>query len=152
MQYGRQLQTLNQKLYIMEKKTILLADDNAIVRKAWSFVLNKDPRFSIIAECDNGEEAVELAKQLQPDIVIIDINLPKINGIEATKQIHEYVPDSRILGVSMHAEPSYSQQMLENGAMGYLTKTSPINEMFIAISEILMGNQYICKEVKSTIP
>jgi two-component system invasion response regulator UvrY len=75
-----------------------------------------------------------------------------MTGIEATKQIHEYAPDTRILGVSMHAEPSYSQQMLENGAMGYLTKTSPISEMFNAISEILNGNQYLCNEVKSIAP
>jgi two-component system invasion response regulator UvrY len=136
----------------MEKKTILIADDNAIVRKAWSFVLNKDPRFSVIAECDNGEDAVEQAKKLIPNIVIIDINLPKMTGIEATKKIHENAPDTRILGVSMHAEPVYSQQMLENGAMGYLTKTSPIAEMFQAISEIIKGNQYLCNEVKKVTP
>jgi DNA-binding NarL/FixJ family response regulator len=135
---------------MMDKKTIILADDNAVVRKAWSFVLNKDPRLSIIAECDNGEEAVELAKKLHPDIIIIDINLPKLNGIEATKKINEYAQGSRILGVSMHADPSYSRQMLENGAMGYLTKTSPISEMFIAISEILKGNTYICNEIKNS--
>ncbi len=136
----------------MEKKTILIADDNAIVRKAWSFVLNKDPRFSVIAECDNGEDAVEQAKKLLPDLVIIDINLPKMTGIEATKLIHEYAPDTRILGVSMHAEPAYFQQMMKNGALGYLTKTSPISEMFNAISEILKGNQYLCNEVKSITP
>ena len=83
----------------MEKITILIADDHTLVRETWSFILNTDPRFKVIAESGSGEDAVELAKQLRPNIVIMDINLPGMNGIEATQLIRKYSPGSRILGV-----------------------------------------------------
>ena len=76
----------------MEKITILIADDHTLVRETWSFILNNDPRFQVVAECGSGEEAVELARNLRPNIVIMDINLPGINGIEATQQIRKFSP------------------------------------------------------------
>ena len=91
----------NQNLITMEKITILIADDHTLVRETWSFILNTDPRFNVVAESGSGEEAVELAKKLRPNIVIMDINLPGINGIEATQQIRKFSPGSRILGVSL---------------------------------------------------
>ena len=83
----------------MEKITILIADDHTLVRETWSFILNTDDRFKVIAESGSGEEAVELAKELRPNIVIMDINLPGMNGIEATQLIRKFSPASRILGV-----------------------------------------------------
>ena len=87
----------------MEKITILIADDHTLVRETWSFILNTDPRFKVIAESGSGEDAVELAKQLRPQVVIMDINLPGMNGIEATQQIRKFSPASKILGVSLHS-------------------------------------------------
>jgi DNA-binding NarL/FixJ family response regulator len=135
----------------MEKITILIADDHTLVRETWSFILNTDERFTVIAESGNGEEAVELAKQLRPNIVIMDINLPGMNGIEATQLIRKYSPASRILGVSLHTQPTYARKMIQKGAMGYVTKNSSREEMFKAITEIQAGRRYICEEIKNIL-
>ena len=135
----------------MDKITILIADDHTLVRETWSFILNTDPRFSVIAESGSGEEAVELAKKLRPNIVIMDINLPGINGIEATQQIRKFSPGSRILGVSLHTQPTYARKMMQKGAMGYVTKNSSREEMFKAILEIQAGKKYICDEIKNIL-
>lgn len=135
----------------MEKITILIADDHTLVRETWSFILNTDDRFKVIAESGSGEEAVELAKQLRPNIVIMDINLPGMNGIEATQLIRKFSPASRILGVSLHTQPTYARKMIQKGAMGYVTKNSSREEMFKAIMEVQQGRRYICDEIKNIL-
>jgi DNA-binding NarL/FixJ family response regulator len=135
----------------MEKITILIADDHTLVRETWSFILNADPRFKVVAECGTGEDAVELARQIRPNIVIMDINLPGINGIEATQLIRKYSPGSKILGVSMHTQPAYARKMLQRGAMGYVTKNSSCDEMCKAIIEIQHNRRYICDEIKNIL-
>ncbi|MBA2745655.1 MAG: response regulator transcription factor [Flavisolibacter sp.] len=135
----------------MDKITILIADDHTLVRETWSFILNTDPRFQVIAESGSGEEAVELAKQLRPQIVIMDINLPGMNGIEATSLIRKFSPGSRILGVSLHTQPTYARKMMQKGAMGYVTKNSSREEMFKAILELQAGRKYICDEIKNIL-
>ena len=135
----------------MEKITILIADDHTLVRETWSFILNTDPRFTVVAECGSGEEAVEKAKSLRPNVVIMDINLPGINGIEATQQIRKFSPGSKILGVSLHTQPTYARKMIQKGAMGYVTKNSSREEMFKAIMEIESGKKYICDEIKNIL-
>lgn len=135
----------------MDKITILIADDHTLVRETWSFILNTDARFSVVAESGSGEEAVELAKKLRPNIVIMDINLPGINGIEATQQIRKFSPGSKILGVSLHTQPTYARKMIQKGAMGYVTKNSSREEMFKAIMEIQSGKKYICDEIKNIL-
>ena len=135
----------------MEKITILIADDHTLVRETWSFILNNDPRFQVLAECGSGEEAVELARNLRPNIVIMDINLPGINGIEATHQIRKFSPASKILGVSLHTQPTYARKMMQKGASGYVTKNSSREEMYKAIIEIHNGKKYICEEIKNIL-
>jgi DNA-binding NarL/FixJ family response regulator len=135
----------------MEKITILIADDHTLVRETWSFILNTDERFKVIAESGSGEEAVELAKQLRPNIVIMDINLPGMNGIEATQLIRKFSPASKILGVSLHTQPTYARKMIQKGAMGYVTKNSSREEMFKAIIEVQNGRRYICDEIKNIL-
>lgn len=135
----------------MEKITILIADDHTLVRETWSFILNNDPRFQVVAECGSGEEAVELARNLRPNIVIMDINLPGINGIEATQQIRKFSPASKILGVSLHTQPTYARKMMQKGASGYVTKNSSREEMYKAIVEIHSGKKYICEEIKNIL-
>jgi DNA-binding NarL/FixJ family response regulator len=135
----------------MEKITILVADDHTLVRETWSFILNADPRFKVVAECGSGEDAVELARQLRPNIVIMDINLPGMNGIEATQLIRKFSPGSKVLGVSMHTQPAYARKMLQKGAMGYVTKNSSCDEMCKAIMEIHHNRKYICDEIKNIL-
>jgi two-component system invasion response regulator UvrY len=114
----------------MEKITILIADDHTLVRETWSFILNTDERFNVVAESGSGEDAVEQAKLLRPNVVIMDINLPGINGIEATQLIRKFSPGSKILGVSLHTQPTYARKMIQKGASGYVTKNSSREEMF----------------------
>ena len=135
----------------MDKITILIADDHTLVRETWSFILNTDPRFTVVAESGSGEEAVELAKNLRPMIVIMDINLPGMNGIEATQLIRKFSPGSKVLGVSLHTQPTYARKMMQKGAMGYVTKNSSREEMFKAIMEIQSGKKYICDEIKNIL-
>lgn len=127
---------------------LIIVDDHFHVRQAWSWVLNQVPRLNVIAQCASGQEAIEAAKNLQPDVILMDINMKPVNGIEATRSIREFAPDMKIIGVSVQAERSYVNEMLRNGANGYVTKNSPSTEMVIAIDEVLAGKTYICEEIR----
>ena len=127
---------------------LIIVDDHFHVREAWSWVLNQVPRLNVIAQCANGREAIEAARNLQPDVILMDIHMTPVNGIEATRTIREFAPDMKIIGVSVQAERSYVNEMLRNGANGYVTKNSPSTEMVMAIDEVLAGNTYICEEIQ----
>jgi len=135
----------------MGKITILIADDHKLIRETWTYILNSDERFEVVAECGDAEQAVELAKELSPNIILMDINMPPFNGFEATEQIRKVSPDSKIIGVSMHSQPAYAKKMLQVGARGYVTKNSSKEEMFNAITEVYNGNKYVCDEIKTII-
>ena len=135
----------------MNKTTILIADDHTLVRETWSFILNTHPEFTVTGECGSAEDAIELAKQLRPHVVIMDINLPGMNGIEATSLIRKYAPTTKVLGVSLHTQPTYARKMIQKGAMGYVTKNSSREEMFLAIKEVHEGRKYICQEIKNIL-
>lgn len=135
----------------MEKISIIIADDHKLIRDTWSYILNNDERFEVLAECSNGEEAVEMAKQFRPRILLMDINMSPINGIEATQLVRKFAPATRVIGVSIHSQPAYVKKMLKIGASGYVTKNSPIEEMITAIIEVDHGNRYICNEVKNIL-
>jgi two-component system invasion response regulator UvrY len=135
----------------MEKITILIAEDHTLIRETWNFILNSDPRFQVLAACGNGEEAVELARQLRPNVVTMDINLPGINGFEAAQLIRKYSPGSKILGVSMHSQPAYARKMIQAGAKGYVTKNSSYDELMNAISEIHNNRTYVCQDIKDIL-
>lgn len=135
----------------MEKITILIVDDHTLIRETWSLILNSNPAFSVVGEAGSAEDGIELARSLQPEVVIMDINLPGINGIEATKIIREISPASRVLGVSLHTQPTYARMMMKEGALGYVTKNSSREEMFTAIGEVVRGKNYICQEIKNIL-
>lgn len=135
----------------MNKITILITDDHKLIRETWSFILGSDERFEVIAECSNGEEAIELSKRFRPDIILMDINMTPINGVDATKEIRKVSPMSKVIGVSLHSQPSYAKKMLQNGARGYVTKNSSREEMFKAIIEVNNNMRYVCDEVKDIL-
>ena len=135
----------------MEKVTILLVDDHKLIRDSWSFILNSDPRFSVIAETSSGEEAILIAGQKKPEIILMDVNMSPVNGFDATKQIQKVSPESKVIAVSMHTMPAYAKRMLQLGAMGYVTKNSSKEEMIAAIIEVSEGKKYICEEVKNIL-
>jgi len=135
----------------MEPITILLVDDHRLIRDSWAFILNSDPRFHVIGEADNGTDAIEIAKTKKPRIVLMDINMTPVNGMEATREIHKFSPDTAVIAVSMHSMPVYAKKMMQMGAMGYVTKNSSQQELMNAIIEVNKGNKYVCSEVKDTL-
>jgi DNA-binding NarL/FixJ family response regulator len=135
----------------MKPITIIFVDDHPLIRKAWAFILKHDPRFKLIASCESGEEAIEKSSQLCPDVVIMDIRLRGISGIEATKLIRKNCPGTKIIGLSFHTQPDHAQEIIENGAIGYLTKLSNPEEIFKAILEVQQGRSYICKEMEGRL-
>ena len=135
----------------MEKISVLIADDHKLIRETWSYILNNDERFQVVAECGDSEQAVEVAKQKRPNIVLMDINMLPISGFDATERIRKVSPASRIIGVSMHSQPAYAKKMLQIGAKGYVTKNSSKEEMIKAILDVHNGGKYICVEIKNNI-
>ncbi len=134
-----------------KKITILIVDDHKLIRDTWSFILNSDSRFQVIAESDSGKDAIDIAQNNHPNIILMDINMTPMNGFEATKQIRRVSPESKIIAVSMHSQPAYAKKMLQVGAMGYITKNSSKEEMIAAINEVAQGKKYICNEVKTIL-
>ncbi|MBI1781490.1 MAG: response regulator transcription factor [Sphingobacteriales bacterium] len=135
----------------MEKINILIADDHKLIRDTWSYILNNDSRFTVTDQCASGEEAVVIAKEKRPDIVLMDINMSEMNGLDATEQIRKYAPTTKILAVSMHNQPLYVKKIMKMGARGYITKNSSVNELLTAIVEVYSGNKYICDEMKQIL-
>ena len=118
---------------------LIIVDDHFHVREAWSWVLNQVPRLSVIAQCANGQEAIEAAKSLQPDVILMDINLPGISGIEAMKILREYPPTTHIpiIALSANAMQRDIEKGLEAGFFRYLTKPIKINEFINALNDAL---------------
>jgi DNA-binding NarL/FixJ family response regulator len=140
-----------QLLPALRQISIILVDDHKLIRDSWTFILNSDPRFNVIGETSNGAEAIEIVKKLNPDIVLMDVNMSPLNGFESTKQIIKFSPGTKVIGVSMHTMPAYAKRMMQLGAMGYVTKNSSKDEMFNAIIEVSNGKKYICDEVKKIL-
>ena len=132
----------------MDPITILIADDHKLVREAWSLILNKDERFKVVAECSSAESVIETVKTLVPAIVLLDISLPGMSGIEAVPIILQASPSSKIIGISQHAVPEYALKMMQQGAAGYVTKSSSKEEMIEAILAVHSGKNFICQYIK----
>jgi two-component system invasion response regulator UvrY len=135
----------------MKKITIMIVDDHTLIRETWSFLLGKNENFDVVAECGDGERAIELARDKRPDVVLLDINMAPMSGFDVLKMIRKYSPSSKIIGVSMHSQPAYAKKMLRLGAKGYVTKNSPRQEMLEAIAEVSNNRIYICQEVKNIL-
>ena len=130
---------------------ILVADDHKLIRETWAHILTLDKRFHVVGTCSNSEDAVRMSREKQPDIVLMDINMPPFSGIEATRRILEASPETRIIAVTMHSQPAYAKKMLQLGASGYVTKNSSQEEMIQGILEVSLGNTFICEEMKELI-
>jgi two-component system, NarL family, invasion response regulator UvrY len=135
----------------MKKVSIMIVDDHTLIRETWSFLLGKNENFDVVAECGDGERAIELARDKRPDVVLLDINMAPMSGLDVLKMIRKYSPSSKIIGVSMHSQPAYAKKMLRLGAKGYVTKNSPRQEMLEAIAEVSNNQVYVCQEVKNIL-
>ncbi len=126
-----------------DKIKIILADDHRIFRKGLKSLLSEKSNIEILAEADNGAEALEAAMKYRPKIVIMDIGMPKMDGIEATRQIRERLPDTEVVILSMHAKKAYIDQVLKAGAKGYVLKDSDEENLIAAINTVHNGGYYL---------
>ncbi len=130
--------------------TILIADDHRLLREGLRSLLQREG-FQVVAETDNGRAAVTLAKKLQPDVVITDIGMPDLNGVEATRRICAEAPRSKVLALSMHTESRFVLGVLEAGASGYLLKDAAFEELSGAIKAVLKGQIYLSPAIAGVV-
>jgi DNA-binding NarL/FixJ family response regulator len=131
--------------------TLLLADDHAVVRRGFSMILAAQWDMKVLAEVSNGREAVEQAEALQPDVVVMDVTMPELNGIEATRRLLKLSPRSRVLALSMHKDAVYVREILRAGAKGYLLKDSSELEFLKAVRAVAVGQGYLSPEVADAV-
>ena len=134
-----------------KKIKIVIADDHLLIAETWATLINMDPDFEVVKVFDNTQTLVEEISDIKPDIAILDININPFSGIEATKMIRRLAPGTKIIGVSMHNQPSFAKKMMRNGAMGYVTKSSNKNEMYEALRSVMRGEKFICAEIQRNI-
>jgi DNA-binding NarL/FixJ family response regulator len=130
---------------------ILVADDHTIVRQGLKLILSSQPDLTVVGEAANGREVVELAQKLKPDIVLLDVAMPELNGIEATKQMMQTNPRLRVLVLSMHKEAVYVREILKAGARGYLLKDVIDTELLNAVRAVARGDGYISPAVSGAL-
>jgi two-component system, NarL family, response regulator LiaR len=130
---------------------VLLADDHQIMREGLRLILDREPDLSVVAEAEDGRAAVETACELRPDVVVMDIGMPELNGMEATRRIKAKHPDIQVIGLSMFADRRYVLGMLEAGASGYLLKGAAGAELVQAIRSISQGKKYISPEIADIV-
>ncbi|HVT83614.1 MAG TPA: response regulator transcription factor [Chitinophagaceae bacterium] len=130
---------------------IMLVDDHRLVLESWKILLDNDPRFSVVAECENGAEAIREAGATTPDIILMDINMSPINGFEATEKILAAYPSIKVIGVSINNQPGYANRIMKLGAKGFVTKGSSFEELTHAIMEVHKGSEYICEEIRKNM-
>lgn len=127
----------------MANVRILLADDHAMLRDGVRMVLEAHPGFEVVGTADNGRDAVRLAKELCPDIAVLDVAMPELNGLEATRAIRSISPDTEIVVLSMHEGEEYLREALRAGAAGYVLKRAAAKELVGAINAVRRGDKYL---------
>ncbi len=130
---------------------ILVVDDHRLVREGLRLILTSDPQLEVVGEADGGRSALEMAKSLVPDIVIMDISMKDLNGIEAARLIRAQCSGTRVIAVSMHADDRNVLRMLEAGASGYLLKSADGEELIRAVHSVADGNEYLSPALSGMI-
>src|SRR5436190_13032546 len=127
----------------MSKVRILIAEDHETVREGLKLILSAQSDIEVVGEVSDGRAAVEHAKKLNPDIVLMDVSMPELNGLKATQKLKECCPDVKVLILTRHKDDGYLQQLLRAGASGYVLKQSPSAELLHAIRAIAAGGKYL---------
>ena len=135
----------------MKRIRILLADDHAVVRQGFKMILDAQADMEIVGEAGNGRQAVDLAEQLRPDVVVMDVAMPELNGIEATRRLASSVPHARVIALSMHKDSVYVREILRAGARGYLLKDSGAADLVAAIHAVASGESYLSPAVSNAV-
>jgi DNA-binding NarL/FixJ family response regulator len=123
--------------------TIVLAEDHFLVRQGFKLLLETEQTFSLAGEAGDGLEACELVERLSPDVLVLDLMIPRLHGLEVTRRLHKSRPKTRIIILSMHAEEAYVIEALRNGALGYVLKDSTPAELVTAVRTVVSGKRYL---------
>ena len=132
--------------YLKEIK-ILLVDDHKLLRDGLRNIIEQRSNMHIIGEASEGREAIKLCSKLLPNVIVMDVAMPGLNGIEATRQIHKNNPKIKIIGLSMHSSKQFIQSMFKAGAFGYLLKDGDSDELITAISTVMQNKKYLSKDI-----
>lgn len=135
----------------MKKIRILLADDHKITRQGLRLLLGEESDMEVVAEADQGRTAVQLANKLMPDVVIMDVSMPDLNGMEATKQIVGKTDNVKVIALSMHSDNLFVTEMLKSGVSGYLLKDCAFEELASAIRSVIAGNTYLSPSISGVV-
>src|SRR5579872_4675417 len=130
---------------------ILLADDHAMVRQGFRLILASQPDMEIVGEAGNGRETLDMAEKLKPDLVVMDVAMPELNGIEATRRLIASSPRTRVLALSMHKDSVYVREILRAGARGYLLKESIDSDLVNAVRAVAKGDGYLSPGVSDAV-
>jgi DNA-binding NarL/FixJ family response regulator len=130
---------------------VLLADDHAMVRKGFRLILENQPDIEIVGEAGNGREAIELADETHPDVIVMDVAMPELNGIEATRRLSSSSPRTRVLALSVHKDSVYVREILRAGARGYLLKDSIDSDLVNAVRAVARGDGYLSPAVSDAV-
>jgi two-component system response regulator NreC len=133
------------------KTRVLLADDHAILRRGIRMLLNAQPDMEVVGEAGTGREAIREALHLKPDVVVMDVSMPDLNGIEGTRQICEQQPQARVIGLSMHRDSVYVREILRAGARGYLLKDSDDGDLLRAIRAVARGEAFLSPAISDAV-
>ena len=127
----------------MNKLRVVLADDHPIMRKGLRLLVNEQADMEVVGEADNGREAIAVAQRLRPDVVVMDVSMPELNGLKATEKLKELCPETKILTLTRHSDDGYLQQLLQAGSSGYVLKQSNPDELVRAIHAVANGQIYL---------
>jgi DNA-binding NarL/FixJ family response regulator len=136
---------------MMNRITVLLADDHQLVREGLRLLLDHEPNIEVVAEAANGRQAVQLTRKLRPAVVVMDIAMSLLNGLEATRQIRKSFPDTKVLILSAHTEEAYVEQAIARGAAGFLLKQTSSHILAKAIREVHSGNPFFGGSVSKRV-
>jgi DNA-binding NarL/FixJ family response regulator len=133
----------------MKRITVLLADDNSVVRREFKKILELEDDLKVVGEAKNGRQAVAMVKKLRPALVLMDVAMPRFNGLQATRQILKAAPATKVLMLSAHDDDVYVEEAANSGAMGYLIKHTAIDSVCPAIREVHKGNTFFSPSIPS---
>jgi len=133
------------------KLTVILADDHQVIREGLRNLIDDQSDMEVVAEASNGRDAIDLCDEMKPDVVVMDVAMPDLNGIEATRQIITECPNTKVLALSMHSDKHYAAGMLGAGASGYVLKDCAFDELADAIRRIAGGSSYLSPEIEGVV-
>jgi DNA-binding NarL/FixJ family response regulator len=136
---------------MVRKIRIFIADDHAIVRQGFRLILNQEPDMEVIGEAGSGADALRAVNELKPDVIVLDVAMPEMNGVEVTRRIMESDPEARVIMLSMHKDAVYVRETLRAGARGYLLKDSIDHDLLRAVRAVARGEGFLSPEVSRTV-